>query len=473
MKKAILSLAVISMFVTGALAKTQALTRKDGRKHVGLITKDLARDGYTVKMRVGEVFVPADQVASIEDAGTAAEEFRDQLAKIKPADVKARYKLAKWAFSQGLLTEPQGVLKGILKIDPSHERAQLLLKQISAKVLRTEDPAKAKQNFRRRKAAIKSTDAKGFLELGKWAFERKLYRDAKGVLETSMRLDPDSVETAKLLIKVNTALKTSGATSVAARGANLLSTEDISRVRLEEFRLEGDIVRVKYRNRVLQRFVKAMSGRDQFEDDKDFGRTFLGYTSIKQLRYILDPDRNIEQADLDTVKKDIFIDSDPMFMKRFRTKIWPVVKMNCASATCHGAAKGVGGLKLFNTPGSDVRVAYTNFIILVGTVDKKDNHLVDRDINEDSLLLEYLLPRSLAKNPHPKTKRVIRNLFKNRKQPAYKILSKWIASLANPGYPNFKLDYKPPFGMKLKLSGGGGPLRPRVRRSGGTVREKL
>jgi hypothetical protein len=473
MKKAILSLAIISMFVTGALAKTQALTRKDGRKHVGLITQDLARDGYTVKMRVGEVFVPSDQVASIEDAGTPAEEFRAQLAKIKPADVKARYKLAKWAFSQGLLEEPQGVLKDLLKIDPSHERAQLLLKQISAKMVRTEDPAKAKQNFRRRKAAIKSTDAKGFLELGKWAFDRKLYRDAKGVLETSMRLDPDSVEAAKLFIKVNAALKTAGSTSVGARGANLLSTEDISRVRLAEFRLEGDLVRVKYRNRVLRRFVTAMSGRDEFEDDKDFGRTFLGYTSIKQLRYILDPDRNIEESALDAVKKDIFVESDPMFMKKFRSRIWPVVKVNCASVTCHGSAKGVGGLKLFNSPGNDVRVAYTNFIILVGTVDKADNRLVDRDINEDSLLTEYLLPRSLAKHPHPKTKRAIRTLFKNREQPAYKTLSKWISSLANPGYPNFKLDYKPPFGMKLKLSGGGGPLKPRVRKSGGTIREKL
>jgi len=461
MKKVILSLAVISLFAAGALAKTQALIRKDGRRHVGLITKAKDRDGYDVQMRIGVIFVPSNEVARIEDATTPLEEFRARLAKIKPEKLKERYKLAQWAFRKGLLSEAGDVLKAILKSDANHERAKLLLEEIEAKKIRTEDPAKLRQIYFTRRAAIAARDAKGYLMLGQWAYEKKLLREAKVVLDMALKIDPNLAEASALLGKVNAAITSGGASTAGVQDKHLLSMADIHKVRLEEFRQKGDLVGVKYRNRVLQRFIAAMSGRDEFERDMRFGKKFMGYTSIKKLQYILDPDRDIAPETLDALKKDIIIESDPAFMKTFRSKIWPVVKQNCATTACHGAKEGKGKVKLFNNPSRDGKITYTNFIILAGTSGKKGGRVLDRDTPHESLLLDYLLPKSLAKRPHPATKKAVRSLFKNREQPAYKMIHDWISVLSAPGYPDYRLEYKPPFGMKLDLSGGGGTLPPR------------
>jgi tetratricopeptide (TPR) repeat protein len=463
MKKAVLSLAFVSILVSMAFAKTQALIRKDGRRHIGLVTKAQGKDGYNVQMRIGEIFVPSSEVDRIEDAATPIEEFRAKKAKLKPTNVKGRYKLAQWAFKKGLLMEASDVLKEILKTDANHERAKLLLEEIDAKKKRTQDPPKLHQVYIGRRAGVRPSDSKGFMELGKWAYENKLYSDAKDALSRALKVDPDLVEAARLLSKVANALTAAGPSTGGVRDKNLLSVADVSRVRLEEFRLVGDIVGVKYRNRVLRRFVTAMSGRDEFETNKDFGRKFMGYPSIKKLQYIMNPDRDIEPDTLEALKTDILVETDPMFMRQFRSKIWPIIKQNCATMGCHGAPEGVGGLKLFNVPARDVRISYTNFVILAGSSGAKVGRVLDRDTVQDSLLLEYLLPASVAKYPHPKTKKNIRNLFKNRQAPAYKIISGWIDSLAAPGYPDYRLEYKAPFGMKLNLSGGGGTLPPRKR----------
>jgi len=491
MKKTVLSLAVISLFAAGALAKTQALIRKDGRRHVGLITKARDKDGYNVKMRIGVIFVPSEEVARIVDAATPLEEFRAKLAKVKPENLKARYKLAQWAFRKGLLSEAGDVLQAILKSDANHERAKLLLEEIEAKKKRTEDPAKLREIYFTRRAAIRARDAKGYLMLGQWAYEKKLLREAKVVLDTALAIDPKLAEAKALLAKINAGITAGGASTAGVQDKNLLSIADIYKVRLEEFRQKGDLVGVKYRNRVLQRFVAAMSGRDDFEKDMRFGRKFMGYTSIKKLQYILNPERDIAPETLDTLKKDIIIESDPVFMKTFRSRIWPIVRQNCATTACHGDPKGKGNVKLFNTPARDGKITYTNFIILAGTSGKKGGRVLDRDTPGDSLLLEYLLPKSLAKRPHPTTKTAIRNLFKNREQTAYKMILGWISALSAPGYPDYRLDYKPPFGMKLELSGGGGTLpargksgegsggalpprkKPGAGGEGGRIREKL
>ena len=314
-----------------------------------------------------------------------------------------------------------------------------------------------------RRAAIGAKDAKGYLLLGKWAYDKKLLREAKVVLDSALKIDPKLAEAAELLGKINAVIAAGGATTSGVQDKYLLSMADIHKVRLEEFSQKGDLVRVKYRKRVLRRFVAAMSGRDDFKENMRFGEKFMGYTSIKKLQYILDPNRDIAPETLDTLKEDIIIESDPVVMKTFRTKIWPVVKQNCATTACHGAPEGKGKFKLFNAPSRDGKITYTNFIILAGMSGTKGGRMLDRDTPHESLLLEYLLPKPLAKRPHPATKKDIRSLFKNREQPAYKIILNWISSLSAPGYPDYRLEYKPPFGMKLDLSGGGGTLPPRKR----------
>jgi hypothetical protein len=371
-----------------------------------------------------------------------------------------------------LLTEAGDVLKGVLKIDASHKRAKLLLEQIEAKMIRTEDPTKLRQEYYKRRSVIRANDFKGFLRLGKWAFDKKILPQAKDSLTKALNINAGLTEAAELLNKINAAIDRGEGDTSGVSDKLLVPLEDIYKIRIEEFRknpenkkfpIEKDLVRVKFRNRVLQRFVAAMSGRDEFEEDMRFGEKFMGYTSVKKLRYILHPGRDITPETLATLKKDILIESSPLALKTFRAKIWPVVRQNCAAVGCHGAPKGVGDFKLFNAPARDGKITYTNFIILAGGFGAKGGRVLDRNTTAESLLLEYLLPKTVAKRPHPATKTVIRPLFKNRSQPAYKTIHDWISSLSAPGYPDYRLKYTPPFGMKLKLSGEGGTLPPRRR----------
>jgi len=464
MKKVLVLLVVVGVFAAGALAqaKTQALIRKDGRRHVGRITR--TANGYEVRMKVGVIVVPAHEVDRIEDATTPIEEFAGRLAKVtksSPKSAPAHFKLAQWAFKNGLLSEAKDTLQIALELDKDYFRAKLLLKQIDAKLKRT-DPSKLKEKYREKRALLEKNDVKGYVALGKWAMENKLLKEARAALKTALNIDPNYAPALKLLKEVDKAIE-----GVTLGDEYLLSLEDIYKVRLEEFRLTGDPVRVQYRKRVLQRFVAAMSGRDDFSNDARFGEKFMGYSTLKRLQYILDPERDIDQAALQTLKKDILVKSDPAFMKEFRTRVWPVVRQACATTACHGAPKGKGKFKLFNSPARNVKIPYTNYVILAGTVGKKGRRVLDRDTPDESLLLEYLIPKSLAKSQHPGKK--IRHAIKNREQRAYKLVRDWIASLRSPGYPDYRLDYKPPLGMKLHLSGGGGALVPR---RGGTLRPR-
>jgi len=466
MRNAVLSLAIISLFVTNAFSKTQALIRKDGRRHVGLVTKDKTRDGYVVKMQIGVIYVPSSQVARIEDATTPAEEFQSKAAALKPGDVKGRYKLAQWGYKKKLLSEARAALKDVLKADPNHERAKLLIEEIEATMKRTADPAKLMKEYRPRLAALRANDAKGHLALGKWAYDNRLLDKSKEVLQKALRIDPELKEAANLLNKVNTEIGAGESITgtAPAKEGQLLSKADIYKVRLAEFDFETDKrgLRVRFGKDVIKRFVTSMAGRGDFAE-KNFARRFRGMRAISQLMYMLDPENEIDPEVIEPLKAGILIESDPVFMKEFRSKVWPVVRLNCAAATCHGAVKGKGRLKLFGGSKPDTQTIYTNFIILSGTASSKGARVIDRtDSGEnDSLLLEHLLPREVVneKYQHPKVDdKLIRSYFKSRNVLTYKNVEAWIKSFYSRGYVNYGLEYKPPLGMKLLISGEGGAL---------------
>jgi len=392
MKRMSVLLACCLLLVDVAFAKTQAVVTRDGRKIVGEVTE--VEGGYTVKTRFGDIFVRKDDVVSIQEVTTVREEYLAKLAKIDPNNAEEHYELGDWAFRQGLLTEAQSELQAVLKLEKDHEKARLLMQLVEAKINRTKPPKPGTPRTRGPRFKIKDE--------------------------------------------------------------YLVSREDIYHIRIEEWRRKDDVVRVRFRNDLIRRFIEMMRGRREFEDNPRFREKFLALSSMKKLRYIM-----LNEGDNVSVKNDILIESHPAFMKEFRLRIWPMLARGCADSACHGAPRGVGGLKLFNVPAYDERIPYTNFAILVGYTFERGRRLIDRSTHKKSVLLQYGLPPKMAQRKHITE---IAPLFANNKHANYKRLLQWIEGLSKPNYPDYRMRYRPPFGMKLDLSGGSSlppPSEPR------------
>ncbi len=87
---------------------------------------------------------------------------------------------------------------------------------------------------------------------------------------------------------------------------------------------------------------------------------------------------------------------------------------------------------------------YTNFLILHSLTaqlepEVRGQPLINRDRPAASLLLEYLLPRAMAKHPHPTD---IDPVVKSKRDAKYLVIRQWISRL-DPR-PIYDIDWRPP-----------------------------
>lgn len=337
-------------------------------------------EGIKVKRALATVFYPKDQIVSIEALYDLKEDYADRLAKLKKDDFKSQLALGRWALDNKLHTEAVKHLEAAVKIK-SDERAKLLLRQAKAKLAAAQDASAEPVND-----------------------------GASG---------SDSGLSSKIDLK------------------SMISDEDIQRIRLCELG-DKDRVNVEFRNDVVKRFLDQVRGEGDFAE-KGADVQFRRRPASWQAKYIIDkvsPD--------DPLRDDIIIKTDPSSMKEFRSGVWRWISGNCATSTCHGAAKGKGGLKLWNVAGRNDNVDYTNFLIL-DSFNTKGLQVIRRDDPEDSLLLQYSLPETQAKHRHPKA---INSAFSSKNAVGYKQTLNWILSLKRPLHPAYNLKSNPPHVMK-------------------------
>ncbi len=331
------------------------------------------KDGYQIRMKGGTAIIPKDQVLKIEDIITVRDELAKRLGKVDSRDAEGYYQVARWADEQDMPADAEKILQKVLKLKPGHERALALLKLVK------------------------------------------------------MRLAGP--------VKPTTTVATGPAKPPPLDPSKFLKKEDIYRIRLMELK-SNDRVSIRYRNDVLNRFIKSMQGIGDFTEP-GFERQFRGYSRVKQVLYILEwTDR--ENA---SIRDDILIRSDPKVMKDFRTYIWPIIARSYAKPSCYGGVKGRDGLKLFNIPLTDERILYTNFYIL-HKWQRSGRRMINRDNPKMSLLLQYGLPRELAKCPRPKY--VPGPIFTGPNDRNYKLIKKWIESLHRLFPPGYRIEYKLP-----------------------------
>ncbi|MDY7009593.1 MAG: hypothetical protein SVV80_02425 [Planctomycetota bacterium] len=319
---------------------------------------------------------------------------------------------------------------------------------LTEQVLKIEDIVTPKDELAERLDKVDTKDAEGYYQVARWAYEQNLLDDAQKILKKVLKLKPDH-ENAPLLLKLvkmrqagpdesqpATTTAPGSDTTPSLNPSDFLNKEDIYRIRLMELK-PSDRVSIQYRNDVLNRFIKAMRGIGDFEKP-GYERKFRGYSKLEQVLYI----RENTDRENTSIRNDILIKSDPNVMKEFKTRIWPIIARTYAKPTCYGGTKGRDGLKLFSLSLTDDRVAYTNFYIL-HKWERGGQKMIDRDNVKMSLLLQYGLPRKLAKRPRPDY--VPGPIFRSQDDRNYKLIENWIESLHRPFFsPGYQIDFKLP-----------------------------
>jgi hypothetical protein len=272
-------------------------------------------------------------------AAAPSDQYQEMLKGIDPNSAEDHYRLGEWAYKNNLNEISQKELKAALALDPSHLRANILLRDVQTKLGKT--PATGTAVGPAREANTFST---------------AIPRDW------------------------------------------LITDEEKFRVRMEEID-RNERLPLQFRNNVVERFIKKWRGIQDFKKF-EFEDYFRGRVQSDPT-WALDYMRTINPDDTD-IKDDLIVLNDPKFMVDFRNKVWPIVAASCATSTCHGAGEPKGKLRLFNAAGRNELMDYTNYLLLDGYV-SNGRRMVDRNDPEQSLLLQFMLPEDLAKFRHPTT----------------------------------------------------------------------
>ncbi|MFP4052773.1 MAG: tetratricopeptide repeat protein [Phycisphaerae bacterium] len=377
------------MMVSTALGVSYIVTYKDGREiEVASATK--VKDGYQVKTTAGiEYFIKDSDVEKVTEKLTVEDEYTTRLKKIDPNDAKAHYQLAQWARQKNMPERALEQAKAAVKIDPDYEAAKLLRDLIQAQLdKREDDNGKANGN---------------------------------GGKPTQ---DGDRERLDKLLLPEDAMLR--------------LRLLELRRRYSDDGMLEIiENVPIQMKNRVAHRFVDVMEGRGIFKN-KNADKKFLRAPNRTQAAYML------QWLDKDSeMLNDIHVARNPAFMKEFQRDIWPLVKNIVPEAF---GERRKSDLRFVTVRGTNERVDYTNFLILDG-YSKGRYRMIDRSHPSDSLLLQWGLPRDVAKIKNPRKNYT--PVFRSATDRQYRQVLSWIEKLRSPR-PDYNLEgWKPPYGNKL------------------------
>lgn len=157
------------------------------------------------------------------------------------------------------------------------------------------------------------------------------------------------------------------------------------------------------------------------------------------------PPEDVARLLFDLKARDLYryieVQEDPPSIARFRTRVhnsWMIP--NCATSRCHGGVQA-GGFFLYTGNASDARIRYTNLMTLL-TYKVDGRPLVNFEVPADSLLIQYAMPRHMARTPHPDV-RGWQPVFKTGTPQLLSDTVEWIRGMYQPR-PDYPVDYKPP-----------------------------
>jgi len=136
--------------------------------------------------------------------------------------------------------------------------------------------------------------------------------------------------------------------------------------------------------------------------------------------------------------------TEPHALNLFRQRVHNTWLMNnCATSRCHGGPDA-GRLLLHRRDYKDARVRYTNLLILERLEIEPDWPLINYASPMDSLIIQYGLPPSLARKPHPPVDGWT-PVFRRRTDRMVQDTVRWMDSMLKPR-PAYPVEYTPPRG---------------------------
>lgn len=310
--------------------------------------------------------------------------------------------------------------------------------------------------FEERRKALKDDDVDGHIALARWAFDNRLYHEAENLLSHVLaEVDPNSREAQNLLnlVRRQIALERSrdnpppsdepiDEPDEAADDPKhpMLTPAQIQRIKRLELRENDSGVRVRISNETRGHITEAA---------RINSRQFTNLPPARQLAAV-------REYGTPEMLEQVEITGDPATLATYRQRIQPIVMAGCAGAGCH-AAPGQGDFALFPRADASEPASYTNFLILQeytktietgtgggGIFDsgKTEVRMINRNRPDQSLLIQYMLPRDLAAIPHPET-RGYDGVARGVNDQRLRQIQAWIRTLG-PFQSNYGIDYTPP-----------------------------
>ena len=373
-----------------AWGRPGTVTTKDGSTFQG----DVTERGNAVIIKRGNeppVTMNKGNVASIEYSASAADQFKEQLAKLGKKDVAGRIALARTAIDQGEFDLALDALDSAVAIDPNNEEA-----------------------LQMRRAVLK---------------QRQLARRSGGKpgpapREETMPPDEAPAGSGERPARPRERRGSDGGTTRRTGPIRQVTPEEINRIRQLELQ-PGERVQVRFEDDVRRKY----QGSSEFTPQQ-----FAALTPQEQAMEIL-------KNGSSRLHEDVIIATDPASIAQFKSLVQRNVLTGCAASSCHGSSNRAGDFFLHNPAGKEADL-YTNFLLMQGytkTIDGRELSMIDRTRPENSLLLLYGLPTESSDVPHPKAQN-FRPLYRGKSDPKYKQTVEWLGKTLAAVAPDYGID---------------------------------
>lgn len=306
------------------------------------------------------------------------------------------------------------------------------------------------ERFARQLAELGAADVEGRVALARQAFDRREFVLASTALDEALAIDPLDREArrasallgAQLQLEAKqTARAATGAAEKAAsplprvQKTKGLDDDQVNLVRQAEL-CRGDHVRIRFRNNVRKRYVETQPGLSY--------REFATLPDVDQALAILSHGPREMAADVDVL-------SEPAAIQSFTRRIQGAVVQGCATSYCHGGDHA-GDFKLL-TGVPDASTAITNFYLLNAWSKERPAvagspfsggtmEMISRGRADESVLLQFALPRSQAKLKHPAV-RGWDGIVRDRRDRLAVDIAEWIDRELSPIRPSYDFHYSP------------------------------
>jgi len=379
-------LSVLIVTVAWAQTRTAVVHLKDRAEPIRGQLVDETADRIILKIAGIDTPILKDNIEKIEFEKSLAERFKEKRAALDDDDAEGRFNLARWAFRTETetgyrlaLTELSALTAG----DPANQQARLLKRLVEQRLAALE--------------AIEEDEA------------------APTTPETGPTTTPDQP-------------------AAAPDQPKMLTEEQRNLLKVYEVNLK-DEPRIVIPRNVIDDFLtdyRATAALGPYADRQGQAR-FRNLEGYEQLAVMFD-------AQARPLYGKVQIRDEPEPLQTFRARINP--RYVVAYFARHFGQQPVPGVNLITLAPNSEPAAYTNFLML-HRADQDGLRFIDRDRPDQSLLLQWGLPRDEAIYPAPEDARNWRPYFTGRDDQRFIDMLQWVQQLYRPS-PNYPIDYTPP-----------------------------